>query len=91
MGSQSEQVQSILVHAMGLSAQLLAAFRGSGRREPRQKAGRALHVSWPTLGGSHYDVQVCGGHIGEKKKWNSLNIKQRDRTGDQGCRGIACY
>lgn len=41
----------------------------------RQKAGRALHVSWPTLGGSHYDVQVCGREMGEK--WTGLSAMKR--------------
>jgi hypothetical protein len=32
--------------------------------------------------GSHYNVQICGRHVGEKEKQNNLSIMKRDGTGD---------
>ena len=36
--------------------------------------------TWPTLSGSYYNVQVCGGEMGEKE--NGLSTMKRDGTGD---------
>jgi hypothetical protein len=35
-----------------------------------------------TCSGSHHNVQVCVGQMGEKEKWNNLSIMKRDGTGD---------
>ena len=50
--------------------------------------GSASHVA--ILQWEQPHVQVHGGQMGEKKKWNSLSIVKRDGTGDSGWRGVAC-
>ena len=50
---------------------------------------RGLPAAWPVCSGMCHNVQVWGGHMGEKEKCNSLNIMKRDGTG--GWRGGACW
>lgn len=40
-------------------------------------------ATWPICSGSYYNVQVCGGQMGEKKKRNHLSIMKRVGTGDR--------
>ena len=37
---------------------------------------------WPSCNKSHRSVHVCGGQMGERKKWSSLSIMERGGTGD---------
>jgi hypothetical protein len=38
--------------------------------------------TWTAHSGSHYNVRVSGGQMGEKEKWNSLNNMKRCGTED---------
>jgi hypothetical protein len=46
------------------------------------KAPRGPPAMQPTHSRNHYNVQGCGGEMGEKEKWSSLSIMMGDGTGD---------
>ena len=66
----------------------------SGHTEIRQTGGRHPEADLPPcqevtqrpvscVACLHYNVQMCGGQVGDKEKWNSLSIMKRDGTGDR--------
>jgi hypothetical protein len=56
-----------------------------GRRYPK-----TCPLGGPICNRSHYNVQICGGEMGEKKKLNELSTIKREGTGDLRVeRGIA--
>ena len=43
---------------------------------------RACLPHWPACSGNHYNVQMCGGEMGESTKQKGLHSMKRGRIGD---------
>lgn len=69
-------------HATWASCRYLEAYFCHAMQCGQRRSPRGPPALWPACSRSHYNVKVCGWQMGEKEKWNCLNIKKRNVTGD---------